>query len=1404
MPGKMCHGFKPGDLVFAKMKGFPHWPARVCKSDDAHKKRVPVFFFGTHQIGHIPQENIVPFSGNKLKYGSGVRIKGFTEGMWEIQNTPGVGSKSKITAKTVSKTTLAKSTAASKTTSAARSTPSKRTFTSSSSTKATSSGRTSRANLNVGAKSTAVKPVCDVETSPLEATSKIESLPAASTVELMACAAECVPAQMSLRISTSKSHQEASLSKAEDVPRRSSSRSAAQTPTDDLPQKSSSPKGGASAEGRRRGRSRKPPKEKIAVEQAADNQTSGVPMTEEHDASMEDLKCKKKSRSSTGPATRLTGTASEPVSTLIKRAKGTKRPRKSWSPSTAQLPAEVLHIPQKSSKPNDGAAAEVRRRGRSKTFAVKKSQSTDAPLISQIDPLCKTHNHISQTATTLTPSSICIDAQEETEPEEKDKQLDKMPVEEQLMDLREKTQPEKEKQQMQEAEESTGTRGANRKKTKEPLEEEKKQLVEMPEENQQLEEKSKKLNEESITEKEVERRRNEDEEMEKKKALEEENKQQDKMPEEEQKEVEENTRLGEENQKKLVKESPMSSLVKRLTQEEEEEKQLDKMPDVEQRETQEKMRIGEEKQNELEEELPMSSVVKGLTQEEEQPNKMSDEEQRETQEKMRRGEKKQKELEEESPMSSLVKSNTQEEEEEKKKQPGKIPGEEQEKLRQGEENQKELEEKSSMSRKIKKKIEEQQKDLIEKIQPGEEKQLLENAEESTGKRGAKRKRKKEEMESGEEKIPQGEANRRLEEKMVPEEKSITRRGAERKKNEDKETEKKKTSEGEKKQPDKMPEKTRRREEKQNTLEEESAMSKGVKKRTDEKQKNQLEEKHKDLETKSTTSKGVQRKRKEEERKQGEEEQKKRGEESTVSRGAEGKRKDKTKDPQEPKKQVEEEQMVLAEDSTRRRVERKRKEEIQQEGSVVAKAEEAITAEKKSRRKSEEGGSKKRRKEQEAAEERKKRRKEKATEDRREARRKSRKDKDTRERGRTTEAEKDGAKKGHVDEERQQRLAAKRESLLKSLRGLMKESSPKSITKSTNRSKTTARSHKMLKESSVRKKGFKVRGSQLLVKEAKKNQDATQSKKSAGQSDDSKVKEKTQADEKKLIGKIVKATTKVQVKTMLGGATLQEEQRKKTLKADDTKLQRSSKEARKPERLTTNDKSARNGGGDQEGKSKLRDDAKDNVEERKKGDKMATSEKDGNAASKLAKQHSGGRSHKQTTHATMQSGVSSGDAAEDSQQQKNNSNLTLIDSTLHRIHGDIRISLKGDNPDVSKCLAALDQLSGIYVTSQHVQRHSELVSTLRKMRFYRANQDIMDKAAMLYNRFKNAFLLGEDQEVVSAAFLRSLLEEKEREKAVCCDEGAGLEQKQWTEPTIVFSSLTDTSAQGPTSFRSFVQ
>lgn len=151
MPRKPEDNLKLGDLVFAKMKGFPYWPARVRTCTNTHGFSCAVgmvcailvnvpsglqvrdwiqeagpglllwhspdvcqlfvlcsltSFCPLRQTnhepccfpcrGHLPPSNIVPYSGNKLKYGGGTFFKGFAEGMWEIQNTPGVGSKLKV------------------------------------------------------------------------------------------------------------------------------------------------------------------------------------------------------------------------------------------------------------------------------------------------------------------------------------------------------------------------------------------------------------------------------------------------------------------------------------------------------------------------------------------------------------------------------------------------------------------------------------------------------------------------------------------------------------------------------------------------------------------------------------------------------------------------------------------------------------------------------------------------------------------------------------------------------------------------------------------------------------------------------------------------------------------------------------------------------------------------------------------------------------------------------------------------------------------------------------------------------------------------------------------------------------------------------------------------------------
>merc|ERR1712087_282232 len=90
---KMAAKFKVGDLVWAKMKGFPVWPGKVIdpKPEVKHpSKKTPhefIFFFGAENYAWVPQEGIAHYVTQREKYQGLARMsKGFKEALDQIED----------------------------------------------------------------------------------------------------------------------------------------------------------------------------------------------------------------------------------------------------------------------------------------------------------------------------------------------------------------------------------------------------------------------------------------------------------------------------------------------------------------------------------------------------------------------------------------------------------------------------------------------------------------------------------------------------------------------------------------------------------------------------------------------------------------------------------------------------------------------------------------------------------------------------------------------------------------------------------------------------------------------------------------------------------------------------------------------------------------------------------------------------------------------------------------------------------------------------------------------------------------------------------------------------------------------------------------------------------------------
>lgn len=87
--------YNVADLVFAKVQGFPHWPARIdyVKEGSITSKKYSIFFFGTQEVAQLSCKEVFLYKQYKEKYGQQRTRKYFNDALIQIETEPSLGFK---------------------------------------------------------------------------------------------------------------------------------------------------------------------------------------------------------------------------------------------------------------------------------------------------------------------------------------------------------------------------------------------------------------------------------------------------------------------------------------------------------------------------------------------------------------------------------------------------------------------------------------------------------------------------------------------------------------------------------------------------------------------------------------------------------------------------------------------------------------------------------------------------------------------------------------------------------------------------------------------------------------------------------------------------------------------------------------------------------------------------------------------------------------------------------------------------------------------------------------------------------------------------------------------------------------------------------------------------------------
>ncbi|CAP24729.2 Protein CBG03921 [Caenorhabditis briggsae] len=94
-PNCSSHNFQPNDLIWAKMKGFPPWPAKVLeRTEDTPARRIPVMFFGTLETSFMKPTDLSDYEAHRSDHEIPRKQKDFNKAVQEIRKAAGIESDS--------------------------------------------------------------------------------------------------------------------------------------------------------------------------------------------------------------------------------------------------------------------------------------------------------------------------------------------------------------------------------------------------------------------------------------------------------------------------------------------------------------------------------------------------------------------------------------------------------------------------------------------------------------------------------------------------------------------------------------------------------------------------------------------------------------------------------------------------------------------------------------------------------------------------------------------------------------------------------------------------------------------------------------------------------------------------------------------------------------------------------------------------------------------------------------------------------------------------------------------------------------------------------------------------------------------------------------------------------------